>query len=74
MRHYLQGRHSRWTSIYPIYIDAKRPYKGSERRIAREKSVWWPLSSDMVDACGQLGLKTLHEVRRLIFSPYPTHR
>ncbi|KAF8508015.1 signal recognition particle, SRP19 subunit [Hysterangium stoloniferum] len=50
-----------WTSIYPIYIDAKRPYKGSERRVPREKSVWWPLSSDIVEACAQLGLKTLHE-------------
>lgn len=52
----------RWTSIYPIYIDAKRPYSNSERRIAREKSIWWPLSIDIVDACSQLRLKTLHEV------------
>lgn len=54
---------SRWTSIYPIYIDAKRAYGRSERRIAREKSIWWPLSIDIVDACGRLGLQTLHEVR-----------
>jgi len=50
-----------WTSVYPIYIDGKRPYSGSERRISREKSVWWPLSTDIVDACGQMGFKTLHE-------------
>ncbi|KAF8510383.1 signal recognition particle, SRP19 subunit [Gautieria morchelliformis] len=50
-----------WTSVYPIYLDAKRPYSGSERRIAREKCIWWPLSTDIVDACGRLGLKTLHE-------------
>ncbi|KAF8582524.1 signal recognition particle, SRP19 subunit [Ramaria rubella] len=50
-----------WTSIYPIYLDAKRPYSGSERRIARDKSVWWPLSTDIVDACGTMGFKTLHE-------------
>ena len=54
---------SRWTTIYPIYFDAKRAYSGSERRIAREKSLWWPLSTDIVDACGRLGLQTLHEVR-----------
>ncbi|GJJ10569.1 hypothetical protein Clacol_004796 [Clathrus columnatus] len=50
-----------WTSIYPIYIDAKKPYDNSERRIARNKSVWWPLSMDIVEACSRLRLKTLHE-------------
>ncbi|KIJ37303.1 hypothetical protein M422DRAFT_33836 [Sphaerobolus stellatus SS14] len=53
-----------WTSVYPIYLDAKRPYSRSERRIPREKSIWWPLSSDIVDACGYLGLKTLHEPQK----------
>ena len=57
-------RTRRWTCIYPIYIDAKRPYGRGERRIAREKSVWWPLSKDIADATNRLGLGTLHEVNK----------
>ncbi|KAH7910691.1 signal recognition particle, SRP19 subunit, partial [Hygrophoropsis aurantiaca] len=53
-----------WTCIYPIYIDAKRPYGTGERRIAREKSLWWPLSKDIADATSRLGLGTLHEVQK----------
>ncbi|KAF8551766.1 signal recognition particle, SRP19 subunit [Imleria badia] len=56
--------YKRWTCIYPIYIDAKRPYGRGERRIAREKSVWWPLSKDIADATNRLGLGTLHEVNK----------
>lgn len=51
-----------WTCIYPIYIDAKRPYGTGERRVARQKSVWWPLSKDIADASNRLGFGTLHEV------------
>lgn len=54
----------RWTCIYPIYIDAKRPCGTGERRIARAKSVWWPLSKDIADATNRLGLGTLHEVNK----------
>ncbi|KAF9559467.1 signal recognition particle, SRP19 subunit [Agrocybe pediades] len=53
-----------WTCIYPIYIDAKRPYGTGERRIERAKSLWWPLSKDIADACSYLGLGTLHEVNK----------
>nr|VWO97298.1 E3 ubiquitin protein ligase (EC [Ganoderma boninense] len=53
-----------WTCIYPIYIDAKRPCGTGERRIARAKSVWWPLSKDIADATNRLGLGTLHEVNK----------
>ncbi|KIJ63205.1 hypothetical protein HYDPIDRAFT_156745 [Hydnomerulius pinastri MD-312] len=56
--------YKKWTCIYPIYIDAKRPYGTGERRIAREKSVWWPLSKDIADATNRLGLGTLHEVNK----------
>ena len=55
---------NRWTCIYPIYIDAKRPCGRGERRIARAKSVWWPLSKDIADATNRLGLGTLHEVHK----------
>ena len=54
----------RWTCIYPIYIDARRPCGRGERRIARAKSVWWPLSKDIADATNHLGLGTLHEVNK----------
>ncbi|KAN0085911.1 Signal recognition particle, SRP19 subunit [Tylopilus felleus] len=56
--------YKRWACIYPIYIDAKRPYGRGERRIAREKSVWWPLSKDIAEATNRLGLGTLHEVNK----------
>jgi signal recognition particle subunit SEC65 len=54
----------RWTCIYPIYIDAKRPYGTGERRIPRTKAVWWPLSKDIADATNRLGFGTLHEVQK----------
>jgi signal recognition particle subunit SRP19 len=53
-----------WTCIYPIYLDAKRPYGTGERRVERAKSVWWPLSKDIADATNRLGLGTLHEVNK----------
>ncbi|KAF5356631.1 hypothetical protein D9758_008229 [Tetrapyrgos nigripes] len=53
-----------WTCIYPIYIDAKRPYGTGQRRVERAKSVWWPLSKDIADATNRLGLGTLHEVNK----------
>ncbi|KAG7097636.1 hypothetical protein E1B28_004968 [Marasmius oreades] len=53
-----------WTCIYPIYIDAKRPYGTGQRRVERAKSVWWPLSKDIAEAANRLGLGTLHEVHK----------
>jgi signal recognition particle subunit SRP19 len=53
-----------WSCIYPIYLDAKRPYGPGQRRLSREKSVWWPLSKDIADAATKLGLKVLHEVNK----------
>ncbi|KDQ60132.1 hypothetical protein JAAARDRAFT_32506 [Jaapia argillacea MUCL 33604] len=53
-----------WTCVYPIYIDAKRGYGTGERRIARAKSLWYPLSKDIADATSRLGLSTLHEVNK----------
>lgn len=53
-----------WTCIYPIYIDAKRPYGTGQRRVERAKSVWWPLSKDLADAANRLGFGTLHEVNK----------
>ncbi|KAJ8087381.1 signal recognition particle subunit [Marasmius tenuissimus] len=53
-----------WTCIYPIYIDAKRPYGTGERRVERAKGVWWPLSKDIAEAANRLGFGTLHEVHK----------
>jgi len=53
-----------WMCIYPIYIDAKRPYKTGSRRISREKSVWWPLSKDIADVMQNLQLGAVHEVSK----------
>jgi len=50
-----------WTCVYPIYIDAKRPYGTGRRRIAREKSCWWPYSQLIVNAAVRLQLRTFHE-------------
>ncbi|OCH87141.1 signal recognition particle, SRP19 subunit [Obba rivulosa] len=56
--------YKKWTCVYPIYIDAKRPYGRGERRVPRQRSVWWPLSKDLADAASRLGLGTLHEVNK----------
>ena len=60
--------------IYPIYIDAKRPAKSGERRVPLSHAVAWPQAQHMVQACAQLGLKAVLDVRdsvafvRLLFS------
>ncbi|KAJ7577562.1 hypothetical protein C8J56DRAFT_1007241 [Mycena floridula] len=53
-----------WTCIYPIYLNAKRPYGTGQCRISHAKSIWWPLSKDIVDASQRLGLSMLHEVTK----------
>ncbi|KAI0070996.1 signal recognition particle, SRP19 subunit [Panus rudis PR-1116 ss-1] len=53
--------YKKWTCVYPIYIDAKRAYGTGERRVARSKAVWWPLSKDIAAATDRLGLGHLHE-------------
>lgn len=52
-----------WMQIYPIYIDAKQPLKTGCRRIAREKSLWWPLSMEIAQAASALGFKVVHEAQ-----------
>ncbi|QRV82150.1 signal recognition particle SRP19 subunit [Ceratobasidium sp. AG-Ba] len=54
-------KYKRWTSLYPIYFDAKRPYGQGQRRLAREKSIWWPQSRDIEVAARILGISTFHE-------------
>ena len=52
----------RWTVIYPIFLDAKRPKKTGQRRVGKEHAVEWPLAREMAFICGQLGFKTHLEV------------
>jgi signal recognition particle subunit SEC65 len=56
----------RWTCVYPIYLDAKRPYKNGERRIAKKDAVEWPLAKEMAEGAIRLGLKVFYEVRVFI--------
>ncbi|KAI0341436.1 signal recognition particle SRP19 subunit [Trametopsis cervina] len=56
--------YKKWICVYPIYIDAKRAYGTGQRRIPREKAVWWPLSRDMAEAATRLGFGTLHEAQK----------
>lgn len=51
-----------WTCIYPIYIDAKRPYGTGTRRISRSKAVWWPLVRDISEALNRLQLRSVIEL------------
>jgi signal recognition particle subunit SRP19 len=53
-----------WICVYPIYIDAKRPYRPNQRRIAREKSVWWPTSYLIASAVQELRVSSVHEPTR----------
>ncbi|KAJ3523242.1 hypothetical protein NMY22_g11529 [Coprinellus aureogranulatus] len=53
-----------WTCIYPIYLDAKRPYGTGQRRVSRAKSLWWPQSKDISEASIRLGLPAIHEVNK----------
>lgn len=50
-----------WQVVYPIYIDAGRPYdKG--RRIPKDKAVKNPIAKDMAEACRTLGVSCAFEV------------
>jgi len=50
-----------WNTIYPVYLDAKKPY-GSGRRVSRDHALWWPLSTDIANAASKMGLSVVHEV------------
>lgn len=52
----------RWTSVYPIYLDAKRHYRKGCRRIAYDQAVLFPQSLHMTKAVARLGLQYAHEV------------
>ncbi|GAA5844038.1 hypothetical protein JCM11251_003006 [Rhodosporidiobolus azoricus] len=55
-----------WETIYPIYVDAKRPQQDGARRVNSKTAVQWPQAEQMAKACRQLGFET-------VFEPSKTH-
>ncbi|KZS97207.1 signal recognition particle, SRP19 subunit, partial [Sistotremastrum niveocremeum HHB9708] len=53
--------YKKWTTIYPLYLDAKRPFTPTQRRIPHAKAVWWPTSLDISEATRVLRIPALHE-------------
>lgn len=56
------GPHKHWTTVYPIYVDAKRRYRHGCRRVAYEKAVLFPNSLYLANAAKRLELEYKHEV------------
>ncbi|GAA5975282.1 hypothetical protein JCM11641_005916 [Rhodosporidiobolus odoratus] len=55
-----------WDTLYPIYIDAKRPQQDGGRRVNSKVALQWPLAEQMARACRMLGFDT-------VFEPSKTH-
>lgn len=53
----------RWDTIYPIYVDAKRPQQDGARRVNAKLALEWPLAELMAKACRMLGFEVVFEVR-----------
>jgi len=47
-----------WTTIYPIYFDAKRPRKSGERKVSNDKAVMYPKAAVIAMALNRLGFKS----------------
>ena len=54
--------HKHWTSVYPIYLDAKRHYRHGCRRVAYDKAVMFPNSLFIANTVKFLRLEFHHEV------------
>lgn len=50
-----------WTTVYPIYLDAKRCFKKGCRRVPYAKSVLFPQSQHIAAAVKSLGLEARHQ-------------
>ncbi|KAI3623897.1 SEC65 [Malassezia furfur] len=60
------GPHKHWTSVYPMYLDAKQRYRKGCRRVAYDKAILYPNSQYISNAAKHLKLEYMHE-------PYRTH-
>ena len=55
------AEHKQWTTIYPIYIDAKRPYGKGCRRVKYESSCLFANSLYIAKALATLKVELVHE-------------
>ena len=53
----------RWDTLYPIYIDRKRPQQDGGRRVNAKIALEWPFAEQMAKACRMLGFEAVFEVR-----------
>lgn len=60
---------SRWDTLYPLYIDKKRPQQAGGRRVNAKLAIEWPSAEQMAKACSMLGFDTVFEVSRSRFLP-----
>ncbi|KAK4057220.1 signal recognition particle subunit [Microbotryomycetes sp. JL221] len=56
-----QSVYKEWDTIYPIYIDKRRPFQTGARRINKDYAVEWPVAEHMAQACGMLGIEAVLE-------------
>ncbi|OWZ62676.1 hypothetical protein AYX14_04029 [Cryptococcus neoformans] len=52
-----------WNVVYPLYFDAKVSIN-SGRRVPRTSAVWWPIATQIAEACKSLGLPSVLEPDR----------
>lgn len=52
-----------WIVVYPIYLDAKRPYRAGARRVPNSIALQWPLALGIAQACKALQISSVYEVR-----------
>ncbi|KDN43220.1 signal recognition particle, SRP19 subunit [Tilletiaria anomala UBC 951] len=60
----LNAEHKEWIAIYPIYLDAKRPFGKGCRRVSYTKSSLFPQSLHIAKALSRLNISAVHEVRK----------
>ncbi|KAM0747275.1 signal recognition particle, SRP19 subunit [Meredithblackwellia eburnea MCA 4105] len=53
-----------WTTIYPIYLDSKKPIKAGGRKVPKKLAVPWPLAEPIAFICARLGYETVFEPDR----------
>lgn len=63
LKNYLAA--ARWDTLYPIYIDRKRPQQDGGRRVNAKIALEWPFAEQMAKACRMLGFEAVFEVRSL---------
>ncbi|GAA6044384.1 hypothetical protein JCM8097_006571 [Rhodosporidiobolus ruineniae] len=55
-----------WDTLYPIYVDAKRPQQDGARRVNKKVALEWPMAEQMAKAARMLGFES-------VFEPSKTH-